>query len=220
MKHTGEGRTQLIKQRTHQYEKHTVHKALHTQDYRPIQPHLHHSVTHIPGPSTTVQLRSYSEKSREEVYCKEAEDGDSGVKLKRKEIGIVLHRVMCPKTHSNGFQKKKKTNSKGRGVPAHYTRVIIGPNPHVIGIIPRDRSQYGGPLYALPDHNQGEHPQYTHDDLWCFKYGTDERVQFNNALEHIHDLLLTAEVTRFHEASRLFFMLISDLSALSGSKWT
>ena len=42
------------------------------------------------------------------------------------------------------------TNSEGRGVPAHYTRVIMGPDPHVIGIIPGDRSQYGGPLIHDP----------------------------------------------------------------------
>ena len=48
------------------------------------------------------------------------------------------------------------TNSEGRGVPARYTRVIMGPDPHVISIIPGDRSQYGGPLYAIPDHGQEE----------------------------------------------------------------
>ena len=36
------------------------------------------------------------------------------------------------------------TDSRGRGVPAHYTRVIMGPDPHVISIIPGDTSQYGG----------------------------------------------------------------------------
>ena len=82
----------------------------------------------------------------------------------------------------------------------------MGPDPHVIGIIPRDRSQYGGPLYAMPDHNQGERPWYTQDDLWCFKYGADEKMCFNNVLEHIHDLSLTAKVMRFREASCLFFV--------------
>ena len=48
------------------------------------------------------------------------------------------------------------TNSEGRGVLACYTRVIMGPDPHVIGNIPGDRSQYGGPLYVFPDHDQGE----------------------------------------------------------------
>ena len=89
------------------------------------------------------------------------------------------------------------TNSKGRGVPARYTRVIMGPDPHVIGIIPGDRSQYGGPLYALPDHDLGEQPRYAHDDLWRFKLGSDDKACFDNALEYIHNLSLTAEVARF-----------------------
>ena len=111
------------------------------------------------------------------------------------------------------------TNSKGRGVPACYTRVLMGPDPHVMGIIPRDRSQYGGPLYAIPDHDQGERPQYAHDDLWHFKYGTDERVRFDNALEHIHDLLLIAEVARFHEASRLFFVYQEEVRKIEERMW-
>ena len=69
------------------------------------------------------------------------------------------------------------TNSEGRGVPACYTRVIMGPDPHVIGMIPGDRNQYGGPLYTLPDHDQGEQPQYVHNNLWCFKYGANEQAR-------------------------------------------
>ena len=56
------------------------------------------------------------------------------------------------------------TDNRGRGVPAQYTRVIMGPDPHVIGIIPGDNSQYGGPLYVVPDHNQGDCPRYVQDD--------------------------------------------------------
>ena len=66
------------------------------------------------------------------------------------------------------------TNSEGRGIPACYTWGIMGPNPHIIGIIHRDRSQYGGPLYTIPDHNQGEHvtnqgigPQRTDTESPC-----------------------------------------------------
>ena len=81
----------------------------------------------------------------------------------------------------------------------------MGPDPHVIGTIPGDCSQYGGPLYALPNHDMGEWPWYTHNDCWWFKYGADEKVQFDNVLEYTHDLLLTAEVTQFHKVSHLFF---------------
>ena len=111
------------------------------------------------------------------------------------------------------------TNSEGRGVPARYTRVIMGPDPHVIGIIPGDRSQYGGPLYALPDHNQGERPQYTHNDLWHFKYGADERARFNNELEHLHDLSLTAQVACFCEASRFFFVYQEEVRKIKERMW-
>ena len=111
------------------------------------------------------------------------------------------------------------TNSEGRGVPAWYTRVIMGPDPHVIGIIPGNRSQYGGPLHALPDHDLGEWPRYTHDDLWRFKIGADEKVRFDNALEYIHDLLLTAEVVQFREASRLFFVYQEEIRKIEECMW-
>ena len=71
----------------------------------------------------------------------------------------------------------------------------MGPNPHVIGIIPGDNSQYGGLLYAIPDHDQGERPWYAQDDFWRFKFGTDDFDRFELALEHISDLSLTTEVT-------------------------
>ena len=111
------------------------------------------------------------------------------------------------------------TNNEGRGVPVRYTRVIMGPDPHVIGIIPGDRSQYGGPLYAIPDHGQEERPWYAHDDLWCFKYGADERVRFDNALDHIHDLSLIAEVARFRKASRLSHMYQEEIHKIEERMW-
>ena len=121
--------------------------------------------------------------------------------------------------HGVNFVPCVITNSEGRGVPAWYTRVIMGPDPHVIGMIPGDRSQYGGPLYAIPDHDQGERPRYAHDDLWRFKYGADKRVQFDNALEHIHNLSLTAEVACFHEASRLFFVYQEEVCKIEERMW-
>ena len=110
-------------------------------------------------------------------------------------------------------------DNRGRGVPAHYTRVIMGPGPHVIGIIPGDNSQYGGPLYAIPDHNQGECPRYAQDDFWCFKFGADDFDRFESALEHIGDLSLTAKVTRYREASRLFFQFQEEIRKIENRMW-
>ena len=95
----------------------------------------------------------------------------------------------------------------------------MGPDPHVIGIIPGDRSQYGGPLYAVPNHDQGERPRYAHNDLWRFKYGANKRAQFDNTLEHIHDLLLTAEVARFHKVSCLFFVYQEEVHKIEECMW-
>ena len=95
----------------------------------------------------------------------------------------------------------------------------MGPDPHIVGIIPGDHSQYGGPLYALPDHNLGERPWYAHDDLGRFKIGADEKACFNNALEYIHDLSLTVEVARFQEASCLFFTYQEEIRKIEERMW-
>ena len=95
----------------------------------------------------------------------------------------------------------------------------MGPDPHVIGIIPGDNLQYGGPLYAIPDHDQGECPRYTQDDFWCFKFGTDDFDQFESALEHIGNLSLTAEVTRYSEASCLFFQFQEEICKIEVHMW-
>ena len=121
--------------------------------------------------------------------------------------------------HRVNFDPCVVTNSEGRGVPAWYTRVIMGPDPHVIGIIPGDHNQHGGPLHVLPDHDMGEQPWYAPDNLWCFKYGTDDKARFDNALEHIHDLLLTAEVEQFCKASRLFFIYQEEICKIEEHMW-
>ena len=87
----------------------------------------------------------------------------------------------------------------------------MGPDPHVIRIIPGDSLQYGGPLYAVPAHDQGDHLRYAQDDFWRFKYGADDFDRFESALEHIGDLSLTAEVTHYREASRLFFQYQEEI---------
>ena len=86
----------------------------------------------------------------------------------------------------------------------------MGPDPHVIGIIPGDTLQYRGPLYAVPDHDQGERPWYTQDNFWHFKYGADDFDRFESAVEHIGNLSLTAEVMCYCEASCLFFQLLRN----------
>ena len=51
------------------------------------------------------------------------------------------------------------SDNSGGNIPVRITRVVMGVDPHVIGMIPGDRNQYSGPLYATPDHDQGERPR-------------------------------------------------------------
>ena len=95
----------------------------------------------------------------------------------------------------------------------------MGVDPHVIGMIPGDCNQYGGPLHATPDHDQGERPRYAPDNLWQFKIGTDNSAHFDLALEFIHDLSLTAEVSRFCETSSLFTQYQEDIRKLETRVW-
>ena len=110
-------------------------------------------------------------------------------------------------------------NNNGRSVPARFTRVIMGADPHVIGMIPGDRNQYGGPLHATPDHDQGERPRYPPDDLWQFKISTDNSARFDLALNFIHNLSLTAEVSCFCETSSLFTQYQEDICKIETRMW-
>ena len=103
------------------------------------------------------------------------------------------------------------TSNSGRTVPARFTRVIMGADPHVIGMILGDSNQYGGPLHATPDHDLGERPRYAPDDLWQFKNGADNAARIDLALDFLHDLSLTAKVSRFCETSRLFAQYQEDI---------
>ena len=110
-------------------------------------------------------------------------------------------------------------NNNNRSVPACFTRVIMGADPHVIGMIPGDRNQYGGPLHATPDHDLGERPRYAPDDLWQFKVGADNSGHFDLTLDFIHDLSLTTEVTRFCETSSLCTQYQEDIRKLKTRMW-
>ena len=111
------------------------------------------------------------------------------------------------------------TNNSGRAIPVRFTRVVMGADPHVIGMVPGDNNQYGGPLHAAPDHDLGERPRYAPDNLWQFKSGADNAARVNLALDFIHNLSLTAEVARFRETSRLFAQYQEDIRKIEVRMW-
>ena len=111
------------------------------------------------------------------------------------------------------------SNNNGMSIPVHFTRVIMGVDPHMIGMILDNNHQYGGPLHAALDHDLGEQPWYTPDDLWQFKIRADNFACFELALDFIHDLSLMAKVVRYHETSRLFAQYQEDIRKLKVRMW-
>ena len=100
------------------------------------------------------------------------------------------------------------TNNQGRSDPARFTRVIMGADPHVIGMIPGDNNQYGGPLHTAPDHDLGERPRYAPDNLWQFKVGADNAACVDLTLDFLHDLSLmpSGKCVDYVECSRIVWI--------------
>ena len=95
----------------------------------------------------------------------------------------------------------------------------MGADPHVIGMIPGDSNQYSGSLHAAPDHDLGERPWYAPNDLWQFKVGADNAACIDLALDFLHNLSLTAKVSRFRETSQLFAQYQEDIRKIKVRMW-
>ena len=57
------------------------------------------------------------------------------------------------------------------------------------------------------------------DDLWRFKWGSDNAAVFNASLEYLGNRSLTAEVHCFREAGRIITQYEEDIRRLETHKW-
>jgi hypothetical protein len=82
--------------------------------------------------------------------------------------------------------------------PAKYVMVRMGINPTVAGCMYKGGVVYQGDVHAAPSHDHGDHtPDYTHEQLRHFCSDYVRRDEVDEALEHIGDKSLLAEVSRF-----------------------
>jgi hypothetical protein len=90
-------------------------------------------------------------------------------------------------------------NTDGRGVaPVKYVMVRMGINPTVVGCMYKGGVVYQGDVHAAPSDDHGDHvPDYTHEQLRHFRSDYAQRDEVDEALEHIGDKSLLAEVSRF-----------------------
>jgi hypothetical protein len=107
----------------------------------------------------------------------------------------------------NGFVRNQGLNyvpfriptTNGRGVAlAKYVMVRMGINPTVAGCMYKGGVVYQGDVHAAPSHDHGDRiPDYTHEQLRHFRSDYARRNEVDEALEHIGDKSLLAEVSRF-----------------------
>ena len=95
----------------------------------------------------------------------------------------------------------------------------MGVDPHVVGRIWGSDVDYGAPLHAQPDFKTMECPQYSMDNLWRFKWGSDNVVIFEASLKYLGNCSLTAEVHHFQEVGRIITQIEADIKRLEMHKW-
>ena len=95
----------------------------------------------------------------------------------------------------------------------------MGVDPCVVGRVRGSNVDYGAPLHAQPDYDAMEQPRYGMDDLWRFKWGSNNMAIFDASLDYLGDRSLTVEVHRFREAGRIIAQYKEDIRRLETRKW-
>jgi hypothetical protein len=89
------------------------------------------------------------------------------------------------------------TNGQGM-TNAKYVRVRMGVNPTADGCMYRGGVIHSGEVHTPAEHNHGNTPDYTHEQLRHFRSNYLRRHEVDDALERIGDKSLIAEASRFH----------------------
>jgi hypothetical protein len=88
--------------------------------------------------------------------------------------------------------------TNGRGVMnAKYVCVRIGVNPTIDGCMYRGGVVHSGEVHTTAEHNRGDTPDYTHEQLRHFRSNYSCHHEVDDTLERIGDKSLLAEVSRF-----------------------
>jgi hypothetical protein len=88
--------------------------------------------------------------------------------------------------------------TNGQGVTnAKYIRVHMGVNPTVNGCMYKGGVVHSGEVHAAAEHDRGNTPDYTHEQLrhFCSEYSRHHEV--DNTLERIGDKSLVVKVSHF-----------------------
>ena len=107
----------------------------------------------------------------------------------------------------------------GRRTPAKYVRVIMSDNPEAFGTMGRGEPIFRAEIHAARSHDYGKAAEYTPDDLKYLRADYAESRVVDDALSHIADVSLTAEVKRYRAAVEICEQLENQIRALEDNHY-
>ena len=70
-------------------------------------------------------------------------------------------------------------------------------DPFILGITTNNPRQFGQPVYAIPDYNQSEMPQYTHTELLTLLAPEEDDSVMSEALKRVNNKTLGVEIHHY-----------------------
>ena len=107
----------------------------------------------------------------------------------------------------------------GRRIPVKYMRVIMSDNPEAFGTMARGEPIFRAEIHAARSHDYGKAAEYTLDELKYLRADYAESRMVDDALSHIGDVSLTAEVRRYRAAVEICEQIENQIRALEDNHY-
>ena len=110
-------------------------------------------------------------------------------------------------------------NRDGVTVPAKYVKVKMTNDPYAYGMLNSTGEVFKGLVHATPVLDITHVPRLGADDLVSLHFDYADASRIDNALAHIGDKSLCAEVHRFHHIKKQFAELEEQMKTLESKMW-
>ena len=107
----------------------------------------------------------------------------------------------------------------GRRTPAKYVRTVMSDNPEAFGTMGRGEPIFRAEIHAARSHDYGKAAEYTRDELKYLRADYAESRVVDDALSHIGDVTLTAEVKRYRAAVEICEQIENQIRALEDNHY-
>ena len=107
----------------------------------------------------------------------------------------------------------------GRRIPAKYIRVIMSDNPEVFGTMAWGEPIFRAEIHAARSHDHGKAAEYSLDELKYLRADYAEARVVDDALSHVGDVSLSAEVRRYRAAVEICKQLETQIRSLKDNHY-